>query len=241
MIDENTWSMILGKTGSLPGEVGEEIVELAKKQDRTFYEGDAQSLYPDVLDEYRKKMREKGWDMGKDDEELFEYAMHPGQYEELKSGEAKKRFELELRKRKEKTGPHPERGGSQAPAELPTSMIVDVDGEQYKVTVSYNGQVAPAEEKDNTTRSTNAQKNGTSAHATITAPLEGKFFLTRENGERPLSVGDVVHKGDTVAYIESMKVINAITADKEGKVAEIVPNHGATVDEDDVIIRLTGI
>ena len=35
-------------------------------------------------------MDEKGWDYGEDDEELLEYAMHPTQYEDFKSGKAKK-------------------------------------------------------------------------------------------------------------------------------------------------------
>ena len=37
-------------------------------------------------------MKKEGWDRGKDDEELFEFAMHEKQYREYKSGEAKRRF-----------------------------------------------------------------------------------------------------------------------------------------------------
>jgi len=33
------------------------------------------------LDKYRKLMKENKWEVGEDDEELFEYAMHPAQYE----------------------------------------------------------------------------------------------------------------------------------------------------------------
>ncbi len=42
-------------------------------------------------------MEELGWDRGQDDEELFEFAMHDKQYRDFKSGEAKKRFNIELR------------------------------------------------------------------------------------------------------------------------------------------------
>ena len=41
-------------------------------------------------------MAEKGWDTGQDDEELFEYAMHPSQYEAYKSGKAKQDFLADL-------------------------------------------------------------------------------------------------------------------------------------------------
>ena len=40
-----------------------------------------QDNYPDALDKYRKLMKENKWELGEDDEELFEYAMHPAQYE----------------------------------------------------------------------------------------------------------------------------------------------------------------
>lgn len=100
MIDNNTWDMILGKAGKLPGELAPEILELAKQQNREFHTGTPQDNYPDELDKLRKEMEEKGWETGQDDEELLEYAMHGRQYLDYKSGIAKKRFEEELEKAK---------------------------------------------------------------------------------------------------------------------------------------------
>lgn len=96
MIDKNSWDMILGKAGKLPGTLDEEIIELAKKNKYEFYQGNPQDNYPNELDRFIAEMKENGWDRGKDDEELFEFAMHEKQYRDLKSGEAKKRFEAEL-------------------------------------------------------------------------------------------------------------------------------------------------
>ena len=101
MIDPNTWGMIVGKSGRLPGELAPEIVELAKSKGYEFVDTDPQSNYPDALDEYRKEMKENGWDFGEDDEELFELAMHDRQYRDYKSGVAKKRFEEELQRAKD--------------------------------------------------------------------------------------------------------------------------------------------
>ena len=101
MIDKDTWNMILGKTGKLPGELSPEIVELAKKNNLEFYTGNPQDAFPNQLDEYRKEMQENGWDFGQDDEELFELAMHDRQYRDYKSGVAKQRFQEEVRKAKE--------------------------------------------------------------------------------------------------------------------------------------------
>lgn len=101
MIDNNAWDMILGKCGRLPGSLAPEIIELAKSQGREFTDADPQSYYPDALDSYRKEMKEQGWDTGKDDEELFEFAMHDRQYRDYRSGVAKQRFETELQKAKD--------------------------------------------------------------------------------------------------------------------------------------------
>ncbi len=99
-IDQNTWGMILGKSGRLPGKLDPEIVALAKEKGFEFTDEDPQGNYPDALDEYRKEMDENGWDYGQDDEELFELAMHDRQYRDYKSGVAKERFENDLAKAK---------------------------------------------------------------------------------------------------------------------------------------------
>ena len=96
MIDKNTWDMILGKAGKLPGTLDPEIVALAKEKGFEFFEGNPQENYPNELPRFIAEMEELGWDRGEDDEELFEFAMHEKQYREFKSGDAKKRFEKEL-------------------------------------------------------------------------------------------------------------------------------------------------
>ncbi|MBP5190123.1 MAG: oxaloacetate decarboxylase [Bacteroidales bacterium] len=97
-IDKDSWNMILGKAGKLPGQLAPEIVELAKQQGLEFYDGVPQDAYPDALPEYIKEMEENGWDRGEDDEELFELAMHDRQYRDYKSGVAKDRFYKEVEK-----------------------------------------------------------------------------------------------------------------------------------------------
>ncbi|HSH53116.1 MAG TPA: hypothetical protein VK982_15435, partial [Bacteroidales bacterium] len=98
IIDNNAWDMILGKSGKLPGKLAPEIINIAEKLGKEFYQGVPQDNYPDELDKYRKEMEENGWDTGQDDEELFELAMHERQYRDYKSGVAKKRFNEELQK-----------------------------------------------------------------------------------------------------------------------------------------------
>lgn len=101
MMDDSMWGMILGKSGTVPGDIDPIFRELAAKQKREFTDADPHTLIPDALDTFRKEMADNGWDCGKDDEELFELAMHPEQYRNYKSGQAKKNFLADLQKAKD--------------------------------------------------------------------------------------------------------------------------------------------
>lgn len=101
MMDDAMWGMILGKSGKIPGTVDSELVALAKKQGREFTDANPHTLIPNALDEFKKEMDENGWDYGKDNEELFELAMHPEQYRNYRSGQAKKNFLADLQAAKD--------------------------------------------------------------------------------------------------------------------------------------------
>ena len=103
-IDKDTWNMILGKMGKLPGALAPEIVALAKEKGLEFYEGNPQDAFPDELPKFRQMMKEEGWDEGQDQEELFEFAMHERQYCDYRSGVAKERFNKDLEERRAKPG-----------------------------------------------------------------------------------------------------------------------------------------
>ncbi|MFO8234786.1 MAG: biotin/lipoyl-containing protein [Bacteroidales bacterium] len=128
MIDNNAWDMILGKSGKLPGKLDPQIVELAKQQGKEFYEGVPQDNYPDALDKYKEEMKEKGWDLGQDNEELFEFAMHERQYRDYKAGVAKERFQEEIEKLKsEKKEP----SGKQTKSSSDKDIIAPTIGRVY--------------------------------------------------------------------------------------------------------------
>ncbi len=238
MLDENTWGMLIGKSGKLPGELGPEIQALAEQQNREFYTANPQDLYPDELDIYRKKMDEKGWDYGPDDEELFEYAMHPPQYEDLRSGKAKENFNELLAQKKQEAASGGGSAGSANAADLPSKVELNIGGQLYRVDVSWDNQL------DEAKATNDSSTNGASPAVTgnfkeVLAPLEGRFYLTKSSSEQSIKIGDVVKKGDVIAYIESMKVINAITSEHDGTVVEILYKHGDDVEEDEPIIKLS--
>ncbi len=103
-IDKDTWGMILGKMGQLPGPLAPEIVEIAKEKGMEFYTGNPQDMYPNELPKFREMMKEEGWDCGEDDEELLNMAMFERQYRDYRSGVAKERFNKDLEALKEKAG-----------------------------------------------------------------------------------------------------------------------------------------
>ncbi len=128
-IDKDTWNMILGRMGQLPGELAPEIVEIARAKGYEFYEGNPQDAFPDELDKYRQMMAEEGWDCGPDDEELFEFAMHERQYRDFRSGVAKERFSKELIRHRAGAGNFPNAVPVQAPAKGQLIWQYSADGE----------------------------------------------------------------------------------------------------------------
>lgn len=225
MIADDIWDMLLGKAGNLPGELAPELVEKAKSEGREFYSGNPQDNYPDALDEYKKLMDEKGWEYGKDDEDLFEYAMHPAQYEAFRSGKAKADFEADVAKLRAEKEPCKDNGE-------PKTLTVQVDGQNYKVQVAYGD--AKLESNADSVAPVAAAGEGED----ILSPLSGKFFLVKNSADTPVKVGDAVKKGDIICYIEAMKTYNAIRAEFDGVVTAVIPNSGDDVDEDDPIIKI---
>jgi len=246
MIADNIWDMLMGKGGKLPGELHPDLKALAKANGKVEFTDNPQSLYPDALDTFRKEMDDNNWDYGQDDEELFELAMHPEQYRRYKSGEAKKDFETDLAKRREEGSGLLEGKKKETPVAIPadgnfapSTMFIEVDGEKFKVSVSYNETSSEEKTESQTAvEATPSVATGKGELKEILAPLEGKFYLTKESSEKPLKVGDTIGKGDLIGYIEAMKTFNAIRTDKPGKVVEIVCASGSDVEEDDVLVKI---
>ncbi len=73
----------------------------------------------------------------------------------------------------------------------------------------------------------------------IKSPLAGVFYDSPSPDDEPfVKVGDKVKKGDTLCLIESMKVMNELTADTDGEIAEICAENGQIVEYSQVIYRI---
>lgn len=73
----------------------------------------------------------------------------------------------------------------------------------------------------------------------ITSPIIGTFY-TSPSPEKPcfVKVGDTVNVGDVVCIIESMKLMNEITSEFSGKVAEVYVNNADSVEFGQKLMRI---
>lgn len=75
--------------------------------------------------------------------------------------------------------------------------------------------------------------------AEILSPMVGVFYRApAENAASFVQEGDRVHKGDTLCIIEAMKLMNEITSDRDGVVAEICVENDQVVDYGRVLFRI---
>ena len=218
LIDDNTWAMLLGKSGKLPGELGKEIKKLSKDLGKEFYDGNPQDLIEDVLDTNRNEMKSKNWDFGQDDEELLEYSLHKTQYLDFKSGDAKKKIVEDIKLKKQS------KIVSKNEPSKKMTKILKVNEVSYEV--DYILDTAKKESISNK-KILKGQK--------IISPIEGRVFFTKDPDENPVKVGDKINKGDVICYIESMKVINAIKSDYSGKIMQVCFNDGDDIYDDDIL------
>lgn len=73
----------------------------------------------------------------------------------------------------------------------------------------------------------------------IKSPLVGTFYAApSEDAEAFVSVGDAVKKGQTLAIVEAMKLMNEIESDFDGKVAEIYVENGQAVEYGQPLFRI---
>ena len=93
--------------------------------------------------------------------------------------------------------------------------------------------VAPAGERE--------QAAGAAADEAVlvTAPMVGTFYRAHEPGAPPfVEVGDLVEPGQQVGIIEAMKLMNAVQADRGGRVREIVAADGSPVQYEEPLLAL---
>ena len=73
----------------------------------------------------------------------------------------------------------------------------------------------------------------------VESPLVGTFYAAPSEDAAPfVAVGDTVRKGQTLAIIEAMKLMNEIESEYDGTVAEILAKNGKPVEYGQPLFRI---
>ncbi len=73
----------------------------------------------------------------------------------------------------------------------------------------------------------------------VTCPLVGIFYEAPEEGAEPfVKVGDTVKKGQTLAIVEAMKLMNEIESEFDGVVTEVLAENGQAVEFGQELFRI---
>lgn len=85
------------------------------------------------------------------------------------------------------------------------------------------------------TAETGAQPEG----KLIRSPLVGTFYAApAEDADAFVSVGDIVKKGQTLAIVEAMKLMNEIESEFDGVIEEVLAENGQPVEYNQPLFRL---
>jgi pyruvate carboxylase subunit B len=152
-------------------------------------------------------MKERGWDCGEDDEELFELAMHERQYIDYKEGRAKKNFIEALAKAKLKAEGQ---GEEKLPEEIKKTVIERVlakEPDAKTIVAPVSGSVIWELAVDEQSM---AKPVGTSVKEGDTVCFVAAYYGNEEvhslyDGkiiEIVAQQGDKVKKGDVIAFVK---------------------------------------
>ena len=69
--------------------------------------------------------------------------------------------------------------------------------------------------------------------------MVGTFYRAPEPGAAPfVTVGDLVRPGQVVGIVEAMKLMNEVTAERAGRVTEVLVDDGRPVEYDQPLVAL---
>lgn len=108
---------------------------------------------------------------------------------------------------------------------LERSVTVQPKETVYSVTETNTvSQTASAENRD---------------YISVKSPIVGVFYAApAENADPYVAAGDNVKKGQTLCIVEAMKLMNEITAEEDGVIAEVCVTNGQVVEYGTELFRI---
>ena len=83
------------------------------------------------------------------------------------------------------------------------------------------------------------EEQSNSGDVAVKSPMVGVFYSSPAADKEPyVSVGDKVHAGDVLCIIEAMKIMNEITAERDGVISEICVENKQIVEFGQPLFRI---
>jgi acetyl-CoA carboxylase biotin carboxyl carrier protein len=122
-----------------------------------------------------------------------------------------------------------------ASAPAPVSRLRVRCGE-VSVDLQWPSSPVPVPAAENTAEPAEPER---STMAYVSSPIVGTFYHAPAPGESPfVKVGDLVEAGQQVGIVEAMKLMNAVEADRPGKVMEILVADATGVEFEQRLVAL---
>ncbi len=109
---------------------------------------------------------------------------------------------------------------------------IELEKDSHKAPQNTAPQVNPAPQPINVNVVNEAQHSSHSNNnPSINSPMVGTFYQAPSPGAAPfVKAGSVVKKGDTIAIIEAMKIMNELEADFNCRIIEVLVADGQPVE-----------
>ena len=135
------------------------------------------------------------------------------------------------------TGFQYEENGVKLKIQKEKEQMVVTAGTAQQVAVQTIPQVQAGVSAEVTDRTANTEAK--SEGQLIKSPLVGTFYAAPSEEAAPfVAVGDHVAKGQTIAIVEAMKLMNDIECDFDGVVSEVLVKNGETVEYGQPLFRI---
>jgi acetyl-CoA carboxylase biotin carboxyl carrier protein len=114
---------------------------------------------------------------------------------------------------------------------------VDISAQAANAMISQAGTVMPVTVQN--VQNTQAEEAKEPEGNIVKSPLVGTFYAApSEDAEPFVKVGDTITKGQVLAIVEAMKLMNDIESDFDGEIAEIYVKNGEAVDYGKPLFRV---
>ena len=120
-----------------------------------------------------------------------------------------------------------------------TKVLLEKEPAPIVASVSAPAEVNPAAAASSAAP-TPAQPTDSGARLTeVKSPMVGVFYASPNPEEEPfVQVGTAVKRGDVLCIVEAMKLMNEITAETDGEIAEICVENGQVVEFSQTLFKI---